>query len=481
MDKGRVTSLLFIQDPQITNNSYPFFITCLLHFSAIFHNIPRISPFFPVTSTLLPIAKKIPRSNHNVSRRFISENALKVISRLSSEGFEAYLVGGAVRDMMLGKTPKDFDIATDATPEELRKLFRNARIIGRRFRIVHILFGPEIIEVTTFRGHHREDEAENPGKQLTGSTGILLRDNVYGSMEEDALRRDFSINALYYSSRDFCIYDFTNGAEDIERKTLRIIGDPVTRMNEDPVRILRAIRFSAKLGFHLEPATKAAIEPCRELLSHIPPARLFDELVKLFTTGNALESYELLKQHDILGYLLSSSALITKNSRHESLVKQALINTDSRIESGKTVNPAFMYAVFLWPRFSTLWNELEQQGVPSMAALHEASQRVFQEQSSRTAIPKRIQLTIKEIWELQPLLQKRPRNKLLKVSEHPRFRAGYDFLLLREQSGELPPGAGAWWTSFQEQTPESQQQSILNLAPDARPKKRRRRRKPSAA
>lgn len=422
------------------------------------------------------VAYKIERNNHNVSRRYISENALRVLKRLGGAGFEAYLVGGAVRDMMLGTNPKDFDIATDATPEEIRKLFKNARIIGRRFRIVHVLFGPEVIEVTTFRGHHDAiDDTNFQNKSVITESGMLLRDNVFGSVEEDAIRRDFTVNAIYYSCKDFCVYDFTNGIEDINKQTLRLIGDPATRFKEDPVRILRAIRFAAKLGFSIEKTTEAAIQPHAELLRNISPARLFDEFLKLFTGGHAVATYEQLKKYDLLHYLVFSSETILQNNLHEMFIKQALENTDKRIHIGKSVTPAFIYSVFLWPAFIGMQREFENDGLPPLVASSSAASIAFQQQAPATTIPKRIQITIKEIWDLQTQLNNRSSSKAFKLLEHPRFRAGYDFLLLREQVGAVEPGLGEWWTKFQFQNTDEQQQSILELGT---PPGKRRRRKP---
>ncbi len=428
-------------------------------------------------------ANKIERERHPISRRDISDNALKVMKRLSNAGYESFLVGGAVRDMMLGKHPKDFDVATDATPEEVRKLFKNARIIGRRFRIVHVLFGREIIEVTTFRGHHDANDDNNCKNTSAASEhGMLLRDNVFGSVEEDALRRDFSVNALYYSSKDFCVYDFANGVNDIHDKILRLIGDPDTRFKEDPVRILRAIRFAAKLGFTIEKSTEAIIKPDAELLKNIPPARLFDEFLKLFVSGHAIETYEQLKKYELLHYLIRSSNLIINNSQNERFILQALQNTDDRISIGKSVTPAFIYATFLWPSLCNVKAEFEKDGLPALAATHAAANIIIQQQAPATTIPKRIQVTMKEIWELQIRLNNRTGGRAYKLLEHPKFRAAYDFLLLREQVGEIEPGLGEWWTQFQIQNDSERQQSLSQLSGGLGNRKRKpRKRKPKPA
>lgn len=429
------------------------------------------------------IAHRIERDQHSISRKFISEHALKVMRHLNRYGFDAYLVGGAVRDLLLNKRPKDFDVATNATPEEIRKLFKNARIIGRRFRIVHVLFGREIIEVTTFRGNHTQEENSTLNKHtsLTNDKGMLLRDNVFGSIEEDALRRDFSVNALYYSSKDFCVYDFTNGISDIKKKRLQLIGDPAQRFKEDPVRILRALRFAAKLAFTIEPTTYQEIDGHAELLSLIPAARLFDEFSKLFLSGHAMASYEQLKQHNMLKYLISSAEFLNTPST-EQLITQGFKNTDERIQQNKSVNPAFIFSVLLWPSLVKAQEELIKENTPIFAAIQLAATHVLDEQSRLTSLPKHLQTTIKDIWELQERLSQRHGRRAFKTFEHPKFRAGYDFLLLREQIGDIEPLLGEWWTKFQIQTEAEQEEAVraLGSAPANKLKKpRKRKAKPS--
>lgn len=427
-----------------------------------------------------PNAHKIERDSHSISRKHISDNALKVMRHLNKSGFDAYLVGGAVRDLLLGKHPKDFDIATNATPEEVRRLFKNARIIGRRFRIVHVLFGREIIEVTTFRGHHDTENNENLAKNSsqTSTQGMLLRDNVFGSIEEDALRRDFTVNALYYSSKDFCVYDFVNALDDIKHKKLRLIGDPAIRFKEDPVRILRALRFAAKLDFQLDKHTYVQIDEHAELLSHIPAARLFDEFGKLFITGHAVKTYNELKQHQLLKFLIYSIDEAIKNPIHEALARQAFINTDERLSQNKSVTPAFIFAVLLWPALNTAKESLKNDDLPTFALIHAAANTVIQKQSQLTSLPKYIQSALKDIWELQERLLHRNGRRAFKTLEHPKFRAAYDFLLLREQAGEIAPGLGDWWTAFQTQTELEREDSVRNLGPapnnkTKRPRKRK--------
>ncbi len=296
---------------------------------------------------------RIPRDGHPVSRKNISDNALKVMSRLRSQGFQAFLVGGAVRDLLRGGHPKDFDVATDATPEEVHGLFRNSRVIGRRFRIVHVRFGREIIEVTTFRGHHDGDDEDNPKSRpqaKQSDSGMLLRDNVYGSLEEDAVRRDFTVNALYYCSSDFCVYDYVDGLRDLEQEQIRIIGDAEQRYREDPVRMLRAVRFAAKLGFGIEARTSGPIPDLGYMLEAIPAARLFDEMLKLFMSGNALPTFSLLREYQLLEHLFPATASeIEESAIALPLIEAAMESTDLRIAEDKPVTPAFVLAALLWP------------------------------------------------------------------------------------------------------------------------------------
>lgn len=399
-------------------------------------------------------ARVYSRDEHPVSRKLISPNALKVMRHLNDAGFNAFLVGGAVRDMILGNTPKDFDVATDATPEQIRKIFRNARIIGRRFRIIHVQFGREIIEVTTFRGNH-DGGNTNSHQSISNNEGMLLRDNVFGTIEEDALRRDFSVNALYYSSKDFCVYDFTNGVEDIRRNTLRIIGDPVTRYKEDPVRMLRAVRFASKLDFALEPKTEAAIAECAPLLRLIPVARLFDESIKLFCSGYGEETLRTLIEQNLLTYLLPESQLMTDKPAVLKLVQLALRNSDARLREGKTVTPTFIFAALLWPQLQHMLTQARYASEPRLQAMQNAGSDLMLQQQNSTGIPKRIQISIREIWELQVRLEtQRQGNRPLRLMQQNKFRAAYDFLLLREQAGEIASGLGQWWTAFIEQAPE---------------------------
>ncbi|QSP95954.1 polynucleotide adenylyltransferase PcnB [Marinobacter salinisoli] len=425
--------------------------------------------------------REVPRDQHNVSRSAISEPAKKVLHRLNKSGYEAYLVGGGVRDILLGGKPKDFDIATNATPEEVHDLFRNSRLIGRRFRIVHVVFGREIIEVTTFRGgaDANDDDAPARDARKTSEHGLLLRDNVYGSQEEDALRRDFTVNALYYCIRDFTVIDFASGIEDLKNRQLRLIGDPDTRYREDPVRMLRAIRFAAKLDFQIEPETEAPIRELAPLLAHIPPARLFDEVLKLFSAGQGEATYDLLTRYDLLAPLFPETVRALDSGASDTLIRKALRNTDARIAQGKSVTPYFLFAAMLWPALQAEWARRQDNGDPVQPALHAAIGKVIGRQVQSTSIPKRFSGPMKEIWELQMRLPRRQGKRAFATMEHPRFRAAYDFLLVREAAGELEPGLGQWWTDFQEANERDQERMLSQLSSDA-PKKRRRRRKPPA-
>ena len=424
--------------------------------------------------------REIPRDQHNVSRSMISEPAKKVLNRLNKAGYEAYLVGGGVRDILLGEQPKDFDIATDATPEEVHELFRNSRLIGRRFRIVHVLFGREVIEVTTFRGNagNGSDDTDEEDDRRTNEHGLLLRDNVYGNQEEDALRRDFTVNALYYCIRDFTVIDYAGGMDDLNNRQLRLIGDPETRYREDPVRMLRAVRFAAKLGFTIEPVTEAPIRELAPLLSHIPPARLFEEVLKLFSAGYGEATWYLLQQYDLLAPLFPETVRAINDGQPDALIVRALQNTDDRLRQGKSVTPYFMYAALLWPALQAEWQRRQDNGEPVQPALHQSIGKVIGRQIQATSIPKRFSGPMKEIWELQMRLPRRQGKRAYAIMEHPRFRAAYDFLLVREAAGEIEPGLGQWWTDFQAADEREREQMLSQLGQQG-PRKRRRRRKPT--
>ncbi|WP_096085443.1 polynucleotide adenylyltransferase PcnB [Agaribacterium haliotis] len=436
--------------------------------------------FRPNTKPLT--ATRVSGRENGIDKRDISHNALKVIELLQDAGWQAYLVGGGVRDLLLGGHPKDFDVATDATPEQVQKVFRRARIIGRRFKIVHVRMGREVIEVTTFRGSH--EEASGKQHAVQSDKGILLRDNVYGDLCSDAWRRDFSINALYYDPSDDSIVDYCNGLSALKQKSLSIIGEPDARYKEDPVRMLRAIRFMSKLGFSLDAASEQPIREHSDYLLEIPPARLFEEVLKLFMSGRAEAILEQLHHYHLLEHLFPAAADVF--NRDESQAKRLLLcaaaNTDERLAQGKRVTPAFIYAAFLWPRLQQQMQALRSQHRGGeQELLNKAATGVISEQLQRTAIPKRFLIPMREIWTLQLRLPRRDGRRAYTLLEHPRFRAAYDFLLLREQSGEELGQLGHWWTEFQVAS-EERRQALLESARNSqapRKRKRPRRRKPA--
>ncbi|MDH5190396.1 MAG: polynucleotide adenylyltransferase PcnB [Gammaproteobacteria bacterium] len=415
----------------------------------------------------------IPRSDHNVSRASISENALKVLYRLKEAGYEAYLVGGGVRDMLLGREPKDFDVSTNATPEQVKDVFRNCRLIGRRFRLAHVFFHGEIIEVSTFRGHHDDTEAEI---ETESEEGRILRDNVYGTLEEDVWRRDFTVNALYYNIYDYSIVDYTGGVADLNAGVLRIIGDPEKRFREDPVRMLRAVRFSAKLGLKIEEQTAARIFELAHLLGDISSSRLFEEVLKMFHAGCAHETFEMLRHYGLFAHLFP---LTEKSLENESehfplmLLINALKSTDKRIAEGKPVTPAFLIAALLWDPMQQRAKEYSFDDMSEIQRMHEATADVFRNQREHTSIPRRFALTARDIWTMQPRLAKRSGKRAFRLFTHPRFRAAYDFLLLRAESGEDVSELADWWTKYQEVDAEEREKMVRVLTPKGKKKKRK--------
>jgi poly(A) polymerase len=440
--------------------------------------------FKPTSNTTKPAGnagssiKRITAKAHHIDRKLLSTGALKTTEGLQKAGFEAFIVGGAVRDLVLKKRPKDFDIATDATPEEVHRIFRRSRIIGRRFRLVHVMFGDETVEVSTFRGSHLADSMQNDAK--IADSGRILRDNVFGNQEEDALRRDFTANAMYYDPATQEILDFHNGYADIQAGILRMIGEPETRYREDPVRMLRAVRLSAKLGLKLDRATEAPIPRLADALKDVPESRVFDEMLKLFMSGHALESASALRQHGLHHGLLPLLDVVLEQPLGARFVELALKNTDERVLSDKPVSPAFLFATLLWHEVLAAWKKYEAEGNRAIPALHMAMTEVSDIQAQKLAIHKRFSATMKEIWGLQPRFEQRAGKRPYSLIEHPRYRAAYDFLLLRCESGELPAELGKWWTDFVDADAE---QRAAMLMPDTEPRKRRRRnrKKPSAA
>ena len=408
-----------------------------------------------------PLPRVIPRAQHNLSRKQISRGALKVLYGLKDAGFRACLVGGAVRDLLLGRQPKDFDVATDATPEDVKKLFRNCRLIGRRFRLAHVVFGPEIVEVATFRGTGEGDASED--RHVVD--GRILRDNVWGSIEEDALRRDFRVNALYYDIADFSVIDYVGGIEDLEQRRLRLIGDPATRYHEDPVRMLRAARLAAKLDFEIDAQAAAPLRELGHLLADAPSARLFDECQKMFLAGYGLASFRMLVKYGLLRHLFPGTVRALADDQSGALlalIERGLAGTDARVADGRPVTPAFLFAVLLWGEVKTLAEKLHADGTAQSLAWQRAAHRVMAEQGKRVAIPRRFGYTIEDIWALQPRFAERTRKRVFRLMAHPRFRAAYDFLLLRADESEALRESGAWWSEIQAMPPD---EISVQLAP----------------
>lgn len=449
-------------------------------------NCKTVTRFSQNSSNDMPASQFKPqvlsREHHQISRKQISRAALDVLYGLHKAGYDAYLVGGALRDMLTGSEPKDFDVVTNATPEQARDIFRRSRIIGRRFRLVHVMFGRDMIEVSTFRAHNREDD--QAGHSLNDE-GLILRDNAYGTIEEDALRRDFTINALYYNIANFALYDFVGSLKDIKRKQIRMIGDPEQRYREDPVRMLRAARFAAKLGFDMAAETEQPVRPLATLLYQVPAARLFDEVLKLFLTGHARASFASLQRYSLFDVLFPETGKRLHDSEQrdiwQKLIEQAAINTDARIAQQKPVTPAFLYAVLLWPAVHARLEKNIAKGVPYAPSMAKAAGQVLNEQIKVTSIPKRFSSAMREIWDFQGRLDNRHGRRAEALMEHPRFRAAYDFLLLREQAGEITPGLGDWWTQYQQADSIEKEQLVRNLGQQSGGAKRRRRRPPRQA
>jgi len=429
-------------------------------------------------------ATVIARPQHIISRANISEAALKVLYRLKGAGFQAHLVGGGVRDLLLGREPKDFDVATDATPEQVRQVFRNCRLIGRRFRLAHVHFGPEIVEVATFRGTGvgQEDDAP-PDHQHDRrvENGMIVRDNVYGTLEEDALRRDFTVNALYYNIADFSVLDFAGGMEDLRQGRLRLIGDPEQRYREDPVRMLRALRFVSKLGFNMDPACEAPLAALGGLLHSVPAARLFEEVLKLFHSGNALNAFEKLRHYGLFTHLFPQTEASLAREEHQfpiTFVNRGLANTDQRVQEGRPVAPAFLFAVLLWEPVRLRQAVLERNDQLPAAAVHQAASEVLAYQQDHVSVPKRFTLQMHEIWSLQHRFDARRGKRPHRLLTHPRFRAAYDFLLLRAEAGEVESTLTDWWTRFQ--TVGAEERGHMTREGTERPRRRRRGGRPEA-
>lgn len=470
----------------------------------------------------------IPRDQHTVSRSNISQNALRVLYRLREGGFQAFLVGGCVRDLLVGIEPKDFDVATDALPEQVKKLFRNCRLIGRRFRLAHVFYGRDIIEVATFRAATAPPQGEEPEpepdledenaveaaieadvdteadhegdvryrtaaveadtERVVDASGRIVRDNVYGTIDEDVWRRDFTANALYYNIADFSIWDYVGGFEDVQARRLRLIGDPETRYREDPVRMLRAARFEAKLPFKMEAATSEPIERLRSLLAGVPPARLFDEMLKLFLNGHGAQSLEVLQQRGLLAQLLPPVDAYLKThpgSTVEKLLVQGLRNTDARVLAGKPVTPTFLLALLLYGPIASIIEAMPPEHWHELRAILDACYKAVRQLQAHMTVPRRFSLGVQEMFALQPRLEYPRGRRALRTLEHPRFRAAYDLLLLRAEHGLASPEMADWWTKVQEASAEEREQmmeAVVGRAqqadgPRRGPRKRRRRRR----
>jgi poly(A) polymerase len=475
----------------------------------------------PNADGLKPGAARIPLGQrqevaaavHGIDLTLVDDRAVKVVRTLKEAGFEAYIVGGAVRDLLVGRRPKDFDVATNATPEEVKGLFRRAFIIGRRFRLVHVVFGRgrdhEVIEVSTFRayldasdadtvaGNEKTSKSELAGKShVVDASGRVLRDNVWGPQIEDAARRDFTVNAMYYDPETQTVVDYHGGLRDAKQRVLRMIGDPETRYREDPVRIVRVVRFAAKLGFEIEPKTRAPIHRMAALLENVPQSRMFDEMIKLLQTGHALASLEELRKHALhRGVFPIIDVVLDEAHRHdgrEKFVQLAMADTDRRVEEGRSVAPSFLLACMLWHDVLDRWNKLKAQGEPPFPALQQAIDTVFDARIGDISGRGKLAADMREIWMMQPRFDRRSGSAPFTLVEQPRFRAGFDFLRLRADAGEIAPELADWWEDFALGTPEERDGLIAAArevpqrrgpAPEAEraapaKKRRRRRRKP---
>jgi poly(A) polymerase len=419
-------------------------------------------------------ASRVPREKHGLAREAISPAAAKVCAVLREAGFSAYVVGGAVRDLLLGIVPKDFDVATDARPEQIKPLFRRALVIGRRFRLVHVMMGPETVEVSTFRAASPQTGAEKETAHQQDEHGRVLRDNVFGTQEEDARRRDFSVNALYYDPATEEVVDFHGGLVDLKKRVMRVIGEAETRYREDPVRMLRGVRLAAKLGLTLDSASREPIRRLAPLMERVPPARLFDEMLKLLLSGHASACLRQLREVGLHKGLLPLLDVILEQPLGERFVTLALAQTDERVLAERPVSPAFLFAALLWHEVLAAWKARQSRGERSVPALENAMDEVLDTQCAKLAITRKLTATMREVWVMQPRFEQRSAGRAFRLLEAPRFRMAYDFLALRAASGEVPAEIEAWWRTFQSADNDTRQAMLL---PETGPKKRRRRRR----
>ncbi len=417
---------------------------------------------------------------HSISLPAVSDNAVKIVQELKCAGYEAHLVGGCVRDLLLDRTPKDFDIATDAQPEEIKSIFRGCRLIGRRFRLAHVRKNGEVIEVATYRAAPSPTDDVDEDRTHIADHGQVLRDNVYGTQQDDVLRRDFTINALYFDPQEQSVRDFVGGIADLEKRVIRTIGDPLERLRQDPVRMLRAVRFAAKLEFNIDPAMLTATSELAALLLHVPPARMLDEVIKLFHGGYALRTYDMLREYGLFRYIFPFTEQcldgITPN-----LSSLALANTDNRIQLGKPVIPAFLFACLLWDPLQADVHKLQDGGMDSRRAWSVAASDAVRDQAQHVAIPRRFVIVIKDIWALQPLLEQRSPKSIHRILGHKRFRAAYDLMLLRTEVNEIKSEIAQWWTRIQDADQQERESMIRGLRETTPKRGRRRKRKSRAA
>ncbi|HEU4645918.1 MAG TPA: polynucleotide adenylyltransferase PcnB [Burkholderiales bacterium] len=411
--------------------------------------------------------QRVVRDGHTLRREALSQSALKVCDVLREAGYEASVVGGAVRDLLLDITPKDYDVATDARPEQVKPLFRRALIIGRRFRLVHVMLGPETVEVSTFRSA----DANTAQKD---EHGRVLRDNVFGTQEEDARRRDFTVNALYFDPATEEIIDYHGGLADLRKHVLRMIGDPETRYREDPVRMLRAVRLAAKLGLTIEAATRAPIRRLAPLIGHVPPARVFDEMLKLLLSGHASACVRQLREEGLSKGLLPLLDVILEQPLGERFVTLALAQTDERVRTERPVSPAFLFAALLWHEVLAAWKARMAKQERPLPALEAAMDKVLDAQCENIALTRKLTATMREVWAMQPRFEQRGGQRPFRLLESPRFRMAYDFLALRAASGEVSAELEAWWRAFQQADADTRRAMLL---PDTGPRKKRRRRR----